>query len=105
MPTLKDLLNTPLAVPRSIEASLPKGVPQISTVLASITAGLPNLPALPNALPTGVNQLPRVPMVTEFIKSIETSLPAGLPKIGQTIPGGTSEVPPAPAKAPELVFE
>lgn len=106
MPSIKDLLKAPLAFPKSIEASLPKGLPQVSTLLASFTDNLPEMPALPNALPTGVNQLPQMPMVTEFIKSIEAGLPEGLPKLGQTIiPGAREEVAPAPKKAPELIFE
>jgi len=90
MPTIKDLLKGPLSVPRSIEASLPKGAPQVSSVMESVRASLPEGPEIPAAaaLPTAAPQLPQVPKVTEFIKSIEAGLPAGLPKMPT---GGTPE--------------
>lgn len=107
MPSIKELLKVPLALPKSIEATLPAGIPQISSILGSFVDGLPAGPELPGAaaLPTAAPQLPRMPAVTEFIKSIETGLPVGLPKFGQGNQGGNNEVPPAPTKAPKLVFE
>lgn len=103
MPTIKEVLRAPIALPRSIEASLPKGVPQISAMMESVTNSLPALPNSPIALPTVIPQVPKMARVTEFIKGIEATLPAGLPKVGQAIPG--AETPPAPVKAPRLVFE
>lgn len=105
MQTIKEVLQGPLALPRSLEASLPKGVPQISAIMANIAASLPDAPKLPMTLPTAAPKMPQMPMVTEFIKSIEVGLPAGLPKLGQSIPGAREAVPPAPARAPQLVFE
>jgi hypothetical protein len=92
-------------------AALGEGV---SSILSSIANALPEAPAAPTALPsfpklpTGMGQMPQIPKVTEFIKSIEAGLPAGLPKFGQGAgEGGTTptEVPPAPTKAPQLIFE
>lgn len=100
MPRIKDILKAPLALPRSIETSLPKGAPQVSAMLSSIVDSLPAVPALPAA----VSRMPKVAGVTEFIKSIEAGLPVGLPKLGGQSAAGETP-PPAPRKAPELVFE
>jgi len=87
MPTIKEMLKAPIQLPRSIEASLPKGAPQVSSVMESVRASLPEGPQIPAAaaLPTAAPQLPQVPRVTEFIKSIEAGLPAGLPKMPQNL--------------------
>lgn len=86
----------------------------LTGVLSTIAKALPEAPVLPAgmlklpAMGAAAPQLPKMPMVTEFIKSIETGLPAGLPKLGQAIipgAGAKEEVAPAPKKAPELVFE
>lgn len=96
MPNIKELLKAPLAVPRSIEAKLPKGVPRVSSVMESITAALPAGLTLPAALPTGALQPLKI---TEFIKRVEAVMPNAVPRIA------SQETPPAPKKAPELIFE
>jgi hypothetical protein len=89
-------------------AALGEGV---SGILSSIANVLPETPAAPMGmpsfpkLPTAMGGMPQIPQVTEFIKNLEAGLPTGLPKLGQTVTGAKTEVPPAPAKAPELVFE
>lgn len=106
MPTIKDLLSVPIGVPKSIEASLPSGLPKVSTLMANALAALPALPALPAGMPTMPAAVPRFPKVTEFIRSVETVLPTALPKFPVPGQGGAaSEVKPASRKAPELVFE
>jgi hypothetical protein len=90
-------------------AALGEGV---SGILSSIANVLPETPAAPMGipsfpkLPTTMGGMPQIPQVTEFIKSIEAGLPQGLPKLGQGAGSTASEeVPPAPKKAPQLIFE
>lgn len=100
LPNPKEALKGSLSVPRSIEASLPTGMPQISSALSNIIDSLPDITA-----PTF--QLPQLPVagagfngVTDFIRGIEASLPQGTPKLSQAIGskvviGTVMESPPA----------
>ena len=89
LPDIKNILRGTLSMPRNLEASLPQGMPKISSVLSNALDALPELPALPMlpagmpALPTGMNG------VTDFIKGIESVLPTGAPALSQAVNGLT----------------
>ncbi len=82
MPTIKDMLTQPISLPRSIEASLPVGVPKLSNVLSQVTNALPDMPAVPN-LPkvSGVSGFQVPKGVPDIVKGIEDNLPAGAPRM------------------------
>lgn len=97
LPNPKELLIAQAAVPKSIEASLPAGVPQVSSMLASIAASLPDVPALPAgipglALPTGLGLPTGIgpPVnIQNIFRSVEAALPTGVPKLAK-LAGGTT---------------
>ena len=89
-------------------AALGLGVTGVLNSIASLVPDIPVLPLMAGGLPAFPTStaIPKIPVVTEFIKSIETGLPTGLPKLtGQGTTGAKEEVAPAPKKAPALVFE
>jgi hypothetical protein len=54
---LKQVLVNAASLPASLEASLPEGVPKISSMLTNVAASLPTTPDLPMAIP----DLPTMP--------------------------------------------
>ena len=79
MPQPKDTLRSGLSLPRRIEAALPQGSPSISKVLEAGVNALPDLP-MP-ALPSLPGTSAAGPRIREFIKSVESNLPAGIPSL------------------------
>lgn len=121
MPSPKDFLRAQA----SVLSQLPDPVsPQVANSLIQVANALPEVPAvaLPGgqALGLGLPQFPGLPRVAglpslpglqaggaitgpiEFIQSVETSLPAGLPKFGPSLAGGmrSIETPPGPQATP-----
>lgn len=118
MPTPKDFLRAQAGV----LANLPDPIsPQVANSLVQVANALPEVPALSlpggqalglpqfPGLPGAMGQLPQLPGIqggiqgpVEFIQSLETGLPAGLPKFGPTVSGGfrTIETPLKPGIPP-----
>ncbi len=87
-----------LALANSPLSALGEG---IAGVLANIAGGLPEMGAVPAPAMAPA-------ALTNLFKSLEATLPAGLPKMTEAlgkVTTPTTEVPPAPKKAPALVFE
>lgn len=57
---IKQVMVDAANLPLSVEASLPEGVPKISSMLTNIAASMPNTPDLPMAIP----DLPAMPAFT-----------------------------------------
>jgi hypothetical protein len=87
---IKQVLVDGANLPLSVEASLPEGLPKVSSMLTNIAASLPTTPDLPMAIP----DLPQMPAFT---------MP-GIPGAQAT---QAQQAPPAPAKrqAPAFKFE
>lgn len=83
LPNPKDLLMAQIALPRTIEASLPSGFPQLSGVLLAGANALPDLPT-----PGLGAAAPGAAGVSDFFSSIESALPSGAPKLSAVLAGG-----------------
>ena len=90
----KRLLLNGLTIPKSIEASLPAGVPSIVGVLASVANAMPDFPTPPMPAAAGAGP-------ADFIKSVEASLPdlPGIPKLSAALGATSSRKEPGPTKA------
>ena len=87
-----------LALANSPLSALGEG---IAGVLANIAGGLPEMGAVPAPAMAPA-------ALTNLFKGLEATLPAGLPKMTEAlgkVTTPTTEVPPAPKKAPALIFE
>ncbi|MDO9333433.1 MAG: hypothetical protein Q7T57_02785 [Dehalococcoidales bacterium] len=100
MATLREILESQVTIPASIESQMP-ALPKVSAQLLSFarsapTVSLPSPPALPSAMMT----IPKLPKIEQVFKGPLGMLPS-LP----TLPATTAILPTAPAKAPGLIFE
>ena len=105
MATLREILESQVTIPQSIESTMPQ-LPKVSASLLSFarsapTVSLPSPPALPSAMMT----MPKLPKIEQVFKG-----PLGMVPSLPTLPtpallGVTTAIPPAPAKAPGLIFE
>ena len=92
-PSPKALLMANLALPKSIESTMP-GLPALSGVMSTIASQLPDIPGAPGAQALGGLVPP------DLFKSIEATLPGGLPKlsaaVGPAAAAGFRQEPPVP---------
>lgn len=80
MTQLKDLIKPPVDIPATIESKLPAGAPKLSSVLENLRNAIPAGPDIPINAPAGFT-LPQPTRVTEFVRSVEDKLPAGMPRV------------------------
>lgn len=83
LPRIDVAAKNPVAALSEIRTSL-------SETLSSLEGALPNQAAIPglSSLPNNpIAAFPQPPLFTEFIKSLEAGLPAGLPKISGAVSG------------------
>lgn len=89
MPELKSFLIQQAQLPVSIEASLPQGMPKLSSMLTQFAANLPKTPDLPIPGSNGgsggaaFGAFGTFPDVANVIKGIEEPLPDMFPRFSQ----------------------